>query len=465
MLRREPASAEVSLGASGLDKPIVPTEVPLFIRFEREMEDKFRPLMLQELQRKVDELADSQRGHRPTCTECDQPMQYKDETPLSWLTRFGKVTAKATLFLCKPCETKRRPVLEMLGVEPGQVSGSLARLLALLGVIVPYELAAQLALMFYGVQVNAMTVWRSVQRLGEAVEQYTNALSEYHANINNDDPPPLDAPDAIVLGVDGCALGMQVRENRRRRKTAEEKLGPLPEVEDGHFREVKTGVLLLPAERVTPSPGRRSVLRRVLVTYLGNADTIFDRLWAKLQELRWLGPNTVVVIVGDGAEWIWNRATMFPRRCEILDFWHAIECAWKFARLQHGEGSKIADKWTHRIAKKLRDGKIEQVIAHLNTLSGTTEKAQEKLEDLIRYYTNNQHRMHYKEYLRLGYGIGSGAVESAHKQVVHARLRQAGMRWSVAGAQRLLALRLLLLNGEWAFLDRLRMVSLAKHAA
>ena len=41
--------------------------------------------------------------------------------------------------------------------------------------------------------------------------------------------------------------------------------------------------------------------------------------------------------------------------------------------------------------------------------------------------------MRYDEYLRLGYGIGSGAVESAHKQVVHARMRQAGMRWSEAG--------------------------------
>jgi hypothetical protein len=45
--------------------------------------------------------------------------------------------------------------------------------------------------------------------------------------------------------------------------------------------------------------------------------------------------------------------------------------------------------------------------------------------------------------------------------VVHARLRQAGMRWSEAGARRLLALRLLLLNDNWALLDRLRMVSLA----
>jgi hypothetical protein len=68
--------------------------------------------------------------------------------------------------------------------------------------------------------------------------------------------------------------------------------------------------------------------------------------------------------------------------------------------------------------------------------------------------------MRYDEYIRLGYGIGSGAVESAHKQVVHARLRQAGMRWSEMGARSLLALRLLLLNDDWALLDRMRMASL-----
>lgn len=55
---------------------------------------------------------------------------------------------------------------------------------------------------------------------------------------------------------------------------------------------------------------------------------MFNRVWAQLQELGWLGPHTVVVVVGDGSEWIWNRARMFTKRFEILDFWHAIEYAW-----------------------------------------------------------------------------------------------------------------------------------------
>ena len=57
--------------------------------------------------------------------------------------------------------------------------------------------------------------------------------------------------------------------------------------------------------------------------------------------------------------------------------------------------------------------------------------------------------MRYDAYLRLGYGIGSGAVESAHKRGVHARFGQTGMRWSESGARRLPALHLLLLNNNW----------------
>ena len=122
-----------------------------------------------------------------------------------------------------------------------------------------------------------------------------------------------------------------------------------------------------------------------------------------------------------------------------------------------------ATHWPHwnSSQKDLKAGQVQEVIARLKRMRPKTPQARESLQALIRYYSQNAGRMRYDEYLRLGYGIGSGAVESAHKQIVHARFRQAGMRWSEAGARRLLALRLLLLNDNWALLDRLRMVSLA----
>jgi hypothetical protein len=432
----------------------------LLMRLEREVEDEFRPAMRTRLGEKIAEVAASTSGAAPRCEGCGRAMKNRGRRSCSFITRFGKTEIVDRTYRCNPCRRQCRPLMELLGVEAGRVSGALARMLALLGVVVPYELAARLAHLFFGVSVCPMTVWRSVQRLGEACEQYIEAQARHQASPEGTSFDAEGAPSAVLLGVDGCVLGMQVRPQRRRRQ-GNEPLPPLPPVEEGHFREVKTGVLMLPSERVETSPGRRSVVRRVLCTCLGNADRIFDRLWAKLHELQWIGPQTVVVILGDGAEWIWNRASAFPRRCEILDFWHAVERAWGFARLRYGPESAHAARWATRIADDLRAGNIKDVLLRLNKMQVKTKEQRENLDGLIRYYTTNQSRMRYDEYRRLGYGIGSGAVESAHKQVVHARLRQAGMRWSEAGAQRLLALRVLLLNDQWPLLDRLTMRPIA----
>jgi hypothetical protein len=441
-------------------RPRLADQPSRFILLEREVELEYRPRMLEALQRKVDTVAEEVRATVPECPRCGQPMSYHDTRPVSWLAHWGRLQAHPARYRCSLCKQERRPLLDLLGVEPGRICGSLARLLGLLAAVAPYELAARLAQLLLGVTISAMGVWRVAQRLGQAAANYSEALSQYHADSRSEAPGLDNAPPAVVLGVDGCTLGMQVRTHRRRRNGAEP-LPPLPVIEEGHFREVKTGVVLLPSDRVETSPGRRSLVRRFLVTCLGDADEIFRRLYAQLRELGWVGPHTVVVIVGDGAEWIWNRAAMFVHRCEILDFWHALEHAWTFARLRYGQDSTLADRWVHGIAEDLRAGKIEEVIARLKRLRPQTLELRESLQSLIRYYSENAGRMHYDEYLRLGYGIGSGAVESAHKQVVHARLRQAGMRWSEAGARRLLALRLLLLNDDWARLDRLRMVSFA----
>jgi hypothetical protein len=441
-------------------RPVLETGASQFMMLERAVEEEHRPQMLADLQRRVEAVAETAQTQTPGCSRCGHPMWRQDTRSVSWWARFGQLRARVSRYRCPACHWECRPLLDLLGVEPGRISGSLARLLALLAVVAPYPLAARLAQLLLGVTISPMGVWRVTQRLGQAAASYSEALSAYYADCRSETKSADSAPVAVVLSVDGCALGMQVRTRRRSRKEGE-KLPPLPAVEEGHFREIKTGVLLLPEERVETSPGRHSVMRRFLVSCLGDADAIFHLLYAQLQELGWLGAHTVVVIVGDGAEWIWNRATWFLRRCEILDFWHALEHAWAFAQLRYGEGSAQADRWVHRIAEDLRAGRVQEVIARLKRLRPPTAELRESLQGLIRYYSENACRMQYDEYLRKGYGIGSGAVESAHKQVVHARLRQAGMRWSEAGARHLLALRLLLLNDTWASLDRMRMVSLA----
>ena len=86
------------------------------------------------------------------------------------------------------------------------------------------------------------------------------------------------------------------------------------------------------------------------------------------------------------------------------------------------------------------EGNVVAALAALGTGEETSE---------IHYFETNRRRMRYGEFRRQGYPIGSGAVESACKGVIGARLKQTGTRWSRAGAQAVLNLRSQLLSGHW----------------
>src|ERR1700682_4114669 len=264
-----------------------------FLLLERAVEDEYRPRMLKELQCRVDAVGESARASSPACAGCGRQMFVQDVRPVSWVARFGRLRTRVARYRCPACHDECRPLLDLLGVEPGRISGSLARLLALLAAVAPYPLAARLAGLLLGVTISPMGVWRVAQRLGQAGASYSDGLSQYHADSRGEGAPTHAAPATVLLSVDGCSLGMQVRA-RRRRRTGAERLPPLPTMEEGHFREVKTGVLLLPQERVETSPGRRSVVRRFLVSCLGHADAILHRLYAQLPELGYAGRRAML---------------------------------------------------------------------------------------------------------------------------------------------------------------------------
>lgn len=99
--------------------------------------------------------------------------------------------------------------------------------------------------------------------------------------------------------------------------------------------------------------------------------------------------------------------------------------------------------------KQLIKGKVESVIASLSELSSPNSNVTEEIESNITYFTNNKDRMRYNEYKAKGYHIGSGTVESACKHIVSQRLKQAGMTWSIQGADAIIQLRILWKNDEW----------------
>src|SRR5260370_29969090 len=179
-------------------RPILADLPSKFILLERAVEEEYRPRMLQELQRRVEQIAETTRTKPALCARCGRLMVCQDVRPVSWWARFGHLRVRVPRYRCPSCSCECRPLLDLLGVEPGRISGSLARLLALLAAVAPYPLAARLAWLLLGVTVSPMGVWRAAQRLGQAAANYTDGLVPYHADTPAEGTPPPVAPETLV---------------------------------------------------------------------------------------------------------------------------------------------------------------------------------------------------------------------------------------------------------------------------
>lgn len=165
-----------------------------------------------------------------------------------------------------------------------------------------------------------------------------------------------------------------------------------------------------------------------------------------------------LVCLQDGEKQLWDlQEEWLPRAVRILDIFHVNERLWAAAHCFHPEQSPQAGQFVERYLRLLLEGKVDGVIRSFRQLLATRRLAGEKRKRLlaaIAYYDNNRQRMRYDEYLAAGYPIGSGVAEGACRHLVKDRMEGAGMRWSLEGAQAMLHLRAVYLNGDWqAFIE------------
>ena len=125
-----------------------------------------------------------------------------------------------------------------------------------------------------------------------------------------------------------------------------------------------------------------------------------------------------------------------------------MEYLWKAAHVFHREGSEEAASWMTDRLKKLLLGKVKEVIGEFKALLETVVgERKEQLRKVITYLENGKEHMRYDLYLKRGYPIGSGIVEGACKNLVKDRMEQCGMRWTIEGAEAVLRMRSIQING------------------
>jgi len=162
-----------------------------------------------------------------------------------------------------------------------------------------------------------------------------------------------------------------------------------------------------------------------------------------------------LVVVMDGALCLWATIMAYlgvSSFIGILDIIHVVEYLWKAANTLYGEESPLGRRWVYDNLHLILKGRVGRVIVKLKRMAKAEElkkNTRNVLKDCIRYFENHSQWMAYDEYLRAGYPIGSGVVESSCGHTVKDRMEGTGRRWSTEGAESVLLLRSVSTSGDW----------------
>ncbi|GAG90544.1 unnamed protein product, partial [marine sediment metagenome] len=197
---------------------------------------------------------------------------------------------------------------------------------------------------------------------------------------------------------------------------------------------------------------RANLTRVVNGRTLNAKDATFGWLRHEADQRNPRGKKTVVCIM-DGEAKLWSKQReMFPEAVGVLDIFHVMEHLWPCVHRFESENSPNACRLFEKQFRAILEGRIGRVIGAFRQMAAKRNLkagALQKLEEHLAYFEGNRDRMKYDEYLEQGFPIGSGVVEGACRNLVKDRLERTGMRWRTSGAQAILDLRAIYLNGDW----------------
>jgi len=317
------------------------------------------------------------------------------------------------------------PLDEELGLLPGSLTPRLRQCVVRLGTWMPFRRAAVELEHLIGVRISEATARRLTEQAGGA---YVESQEAEVAVLEREAPEAPRGVDLQLLSVDGAMVPLTGKQ----------------------WTEVKTLALGVIQEE-TNTQGER-VIRTTALSYFSRAGEASEFARQALVEThhRAVEKAKQVCAVCDGAEWAQGFIDYHrPDAVRVLDFPHAAEHLAAAGRAVFGEQSADFLPWLETQCHQLKHGSPEEVLLSLRALEAKDEVTQAVVAEQRQYLEKRVEMMRYREFLSLGYVIGSGSVESANKLVVEARLKQAGMHWAREHVNPMVALRNVACNDRW----------------
>jgi len=364
--------------------------------------------------------------------DCGQQGRFHEMRRKQILTVLGSITILRPYYLCPYCHQGQSPRDSELDVKGTEYSPGVRRMMAVVGSETSFEHGREELELLAGTKVTTKAVERQAEAIGADIVEKEQAQSKRAKQL---ELPEVIGPAVPVLYIemDGTQVPMVRSELKGR-------VGRL-EGQPARTREVKLGCVF--TQTTTDEQGR-PVRDEASTTYTGAIETAEEfghRLYTEAWERGW-SRAAKKVIIGDGAEWIWNLAAQhFPGAIQIVDLYHARQHLWELARVLFPNAEAKQKRWMIRQQSKLDAGKIEKLVRSLRTMGTADLQLADKIRGEADYFERNAARMRYPQFRRQKLFIGSGVIEAGCKTVIGSRLKQSGMFWTVRGANAIIALR------------------------
>jgi hypothetical protein len=390
----------------------------------------------------LEQLLAADNGYRGPRVPCGQGHQavfagYRDK---SFDTALGLVTLTRAWYHCAKCERGLAPRDDELGVAGTSMSPGLAAMNDIAAAAGPFAGAARLLEELAGVRLTAKRVERAAEASGAGVAASGRERAALIASRKLVPMPPSPLPDKLYAVIDGTGVPMTSRETAGREGKGE----------DGRARtrEVKLAVFFT-QDKLDKNgyPVRDRASTSVIATFEPAAT--FGSLVKAEGIRRGAGHVRQLTIIGDGATWIWGIATdKFPEATQVVDLYHAREHLHSLTRSLEFMLGDHRDEWLAARLEDLDYGDIDGIQAAVRTYPLEGAKKDE-VDKELGYFLNNAPRMRYHWFRSRGLFTGSGVVEASCKSVIGQRLKQAGMHWTVRGADAIIALRCREASSQW----------------
>lgn len=380
-------------------------------------------------------------GYRGKHIDCGQGHQaaFVDYRDKEVLTVLSSVAIRRAYYHCAPCETGLLPKDRELDIVGTSLSPGVRRMMGRVGGKESFDQGRGDLEALAGVVVPTKQVERISEQSGVQIESIWK--QEREAIVSGKLAPLLPAVTKLYIAMDGTAVPMVPRETEGHRgKDATGK---------AKTREAKVGCIFTQTSVDKEGYPIRDEGSTNYVGAIETAEVFGTRIYAEAVR-RGLRQAQKVIVLGDGGPWIWGIATLyFPFATQIVDLYHAREHLADLGKIVYGSGSEKAHQWTAARKTQLDDGDVEAVVTSLKRLRPRERKICGEVRKAIDYFQTNKERMRYAEFRRQGLFVGSGVVEAGCKTIIGLRLKQSGMRWTVAGANAIIALRCCQLSGRW----------------